>query len=122
MHPEFSEPTEEDYRTLARNWQAVASLVREEYKTELDQSPASLDLLQRVRDDDLVGEEGYIALGVALGRIMAQNIPGLDWWTVVDEFGRSSCVRFQNTTLRLNPVSMVVKQSAPGATEFPRVV
>jgi hypothetical protein len=115
MRPKFSEPTEDDYRMLARNWQSIVSLVREEYKAELDQSPASLDLLQRVRDDDLVGEEGYVALGVALGRIMAKNIPGLDWWIVVDEFGRSSCVRFQNTTLRVNPVSMVVKRSASDA-------
>jgi hypothetical protein len=59
MQPNFSEPLDDDYRMLARNWQAIANLVREEYHAELDQSPASLDLLQRIRDDDLVGDEGY---------------------------------------------------------------
>ena len=112
MSPTFSEPSQEDYLFLAKNWQSVVVLVREEYKVELDQSLGSLDLLQRVRDDDLVGEPGYVALGVALGRIMAKNIAGLDWWVVVDEFGRDLCLRFQASTFRVNPVSMVVKRSA----------
>jgi hypothetical protein len=114
MRPSFSEPTEDDTRVLARSLLAVTTLVREEYGAELDQSPASIDFLQRIRDDDLVGEDGYVALGVALGCIMVNSIPGLDWWIVVDEFGRDSCIRFENTTLRVNPVSMVVKRSAPG--------
>ena len=109
----FSEPTQEDKLFVARNWLSVERLIREDYKVELDRSLGSLDLLQRVRDDDLVGEPGYVALGVALGRIMVKNIAGLDWWVVVDEFGRDLCLRYQTSTLRVNPVSMVVKRSAP---------
>jgi hypothetical protein len=67
-------------------------------------------ILQCALDGDLVNGEGVMAVGVAMGRIMATNIAGLDWWVVEDEFGRDVCLRFRATTLRVNPVSMISKR------------
>jgi hypothetical protein len=110
MTPIFSEPTEDDLKLLAERWGAVQTLAEEELETEIDQSPATLDVLQQILDGELVNHDGLLAVGVALGRVMATNIPGLDWWAVVDEFGRDLCLRYEQTTLRVNPVTMISKR------------
>ncbi len=110
--PRFSPPTEDDYGRLASQWLSVVNLVEEEYGVSLDQSEASLTLLQRILDDDLVGtgEYGLQCLGVALGRIMAHCNKDLNWWVVEDEFGRDLCIRYQRSTFRLNPITMISKR------------
>ena len=110
MSPTFSEPTEQDYTLLAKRWVSIRSLAQEEYGIEIDQSPETLDVLQQILDNGLVNSEGVLAVGVVMGRVMARNIPGLDWWVVEDEFGRDLCLRYEATTLRVNPVSMIWKR------------
>lgn len=116
MTPSFSPLDDSDYKMLATRWAAIVSLAREECGIEIDQSLASLDVLQRVLDDDLVNEEGLLALGVVLGRIMAKNIANLDWWVVEDEFGRDLCLRYMETTLQVNPITMIAKRAERGET------
>jgi hypothetical protein len=110
MTPIFSEPTEDDLKLLAERWDAVQTLANEELETEIDQSPATLDVLQRILDGELVNHDGLLAVGVALGRVMASNIPGLNWCAVADEFGRELCLRYEQTTLHVNPVAMISKR------------
>ena len=106
----FNEPTQDDYKLLAQRWVAVRDLARGEYRVALAQSLATIDVLQRMLDEDLVSGEGVLAIGVVLGRIMATSIAGLDWWAVTDDFGRDLSLRFKATTLRVNPVSIVWKR------------
>jgi hypothetical protein len=110
MTPAFSVPTDADYTELAQSWMNVCALAKEEYDTDIDQSLDTLAVLQQILDNDLVNDDGVLAVGVAMGRVMAKNIPGLDWWVVVDEFGRDLCLRYRATTLRINPVSMISKR------------
>lgn len=110
MSPIFSEPTEEDLKLLAERWGAVKTLAGEELETGIDQSPATLDVLQQILDGELVNHDGLLAVGVALGRVMEANIPGLSWWSVLDEFGKELCLRYEQTTLRVNPVTMISKR------------
>lgn len=118
MTPVFSPPTDEDFTRLASQWQSVVQLVKEDYGVPFDQSEPSLGLLQRILDDDLVGdnEYGLQCLGVAFGRIMAYNIPGLDWWIVEDEYGRDPCLRYKETTYQLNPITMISGRVLRGET------
>ena len=75
-----------------------------------------LDYLQRVLDEDEVDSSTYArqCLGVALGRVMAKNIDGLDWWIVQDEYGRDPCLRYGHTTLQINPLTMISKRLESG--------
>ena len=110
-------PEDPDYELLAEQWVSVANLVKEEYGAELDQSLEALGLLQRILDENLLDPTntfGLQCLGVALGKVMATNIAGLGWWIVEDELGNGPCLRYRETTLRLNPVTMISKRVERG--------
>jgi uncharacterized protein DUF3806 len=112
MTPTFSEPTEDDTKRLASQWLSVSRLVEEVCGRPLTQALEDLDSLQRVLDEDEVDSSVYArqCLGVALGRVMAVNIDGLDWWIVEDEYGRDPCLRYLKTTLQVNPLTMISKR------------
>jgi len=91
MDAEFFEPSEDDYKTLAQRWVSISSLVRTDYGYVLDQSMEDLDYLQKVIDDGRIDAQDPFTmecLGVAFGRVMATNEEGMDWWVVVDDYGR----------------------------------
>lgn len=116
MKPTFSVPDEADNLRLAKQWLAVVNLVKEDYGAQLDQSESALGLLQSILDDDLIGnnEYGLQCLGVALGRILATNVAGLDWWVVEDEFGRDLCLCYESSSFRCNPITMISKRVLRG--------
>lgn len=109
---EFTEPSDSDYRDLASKWVSARTLIEEEYGYELDQSLEDLKYLQRVIDDRLVDFKNRYALeclGVVLGRVMARNVQGLDWWIVDDEYGRDLVIRFGASTLLFNVLNLIAK-------------
>ena len=118
MEPRFSPPTLEDTKRLASQWLSASKLAEEEFSRPLDQSQADLATIQRLLDDDVVdrGKYSLQCLGVALGRVMIRNIQGLDWWMVEDEFGRDSCLRYLDTTIQVNPLTMISKRVERGET------
>jgi hypothetical protein len=116
MAPTFSPPLEDDTRRLASQWLSVSRLVEEVCGHPLTQELTDLDDLQRLLDQDEVDSSTYArqCLGVALGRVMAKNINGLDWWIVEDEYGRDPCLRYEHTTLQINPLTMISKRLERG--------
>jgi len=42
------------------------------------------------------------------------EINGLDWWIVEDEYGRDPCLRYEHTTLQINPLTMISKRLERG--------
>ena len=115
MPAQFRAPPEEELTELARKWVAVERLVTEEYGAAITTDVSTLALLQRVVDDDLV-DAGYGAqcLGAVLGRVMAANIPGLDWALVEDEHGTDVCLRYADTSLCIFPITMISKRVERG--------
>ena len=107
MTPAYSEPDEHDLKLLADRWAAIASLALEQFEIQIDESLATLDVLQQIVDGELVNHGGLLAVGVALGRVMVNNIEGLDWWAVVDENGRQMCLRYEKTDFRVKPISSI---------------
>ncbi|APZ96085.1 DUF3806 domain-containing protein [Fuerstiella marisgermanici] len=117
MEPEYRPPSHDEFKWLASRWMGIVNLVREEYDEELDQSKDAMHLLQRLLDNDIIdrGKHGCEGLGVALGRIMVSNLDGFDWWHVKDEFGADLCLRYEHTTLQLNPISMMLRRGIEGS-------
>jgi len=114
--PTFSPPIQDDTRRLASQWLSVSRLVEEVCGHPLTQAVSDLDDLQRLLDQDEVDSSTYArqCLGVALGRVMAKNIEGLDWWIVEDEYGRDPCLRYKQSTLQINPLTMISKRLERG--------
>lgn len=113
----FFEPTDNEYKDLARKWLSVRTLIFEEYNYELNQSETDLDYIQRAIDVELIDFKNNYALeclGVAFGRVFAKNIDGLDWWVVEDEFGREIIMRYKETSLRINVIYMLGKRLSKG--------
>lgn len=113
----FYEPQQEDIRELALRWVSISNLIKEKYEYELNQSSNDLNYCQRVIDDNLIDfNNGYAVecIGVAFGRVLANNIPDLDWWIIEDEFGRDLTIRYKNTSLRFNVIHMVKRRLMEG--------
>jgi hypothetical protein len=116
MEPNFTPPSDADTKQLASQWLSVSRLAEEEYGCALIQSLDDLPVLQRLLDEDVIDKDAYAlqCLGVALGRVMATNIEGMDWWIVEDEYGRDPCLRYLETALHLNPLTMISKRIERG--------
>lgn len=117
MNAEFFEPTKEDYIALAERWRDISGLVRDDYGYELNQSRDDLQYLQRVINDETIDpNNGYATecLGVAFGRVMASNEEGLDWWVVVDQYGREIVIRYRETSIQLDALHLIGKRLEDG--------
>jgi hypothetical protein len=116
MPTTFHAPPQEALTELARKWVAVERLINDEYQTALTTDPASLSLLQRLLDEDVVSRDRYAlqCLGCVLGRIMGANIPGLDWVLAEDETGADICLRYADTSLCVFPLTMISKRIERG--------
>jgi Domain of unknown function (DUF3806) len=100
MRAEFFEPSDDDYTALAKRWLSISNLVKEDYGYELDQSLDDLGYLQKVIDDSSIDAQNRYAtecLGIAFGRVLASNEEGMDWWAVVDDYGRGLVIRYKHT-------------------------
>jgi Domain of unknown function (DUF3806) len=50
------------------------------------------------------------SLGVVFGDALASTIPGLAWCEVTDEFGTDPTLRYKQTTLQVNALTMLSKR------------
>jgi len=117
MSAEFFEPSNDDYTALAKRWLSISNLVKEDYGYQLDQSIEDLGYLQKVIDDGSIDAQNRYAtecLGIAFGRVLASNEEGMDWWVVVDDFGRDIVIRYKDTTLQLDAMHMIGKRLEDG--------
>jgi len=117
MTSTFRPPTDDDLVGLARMWVSLDLLVQEQYEVALDLTLPSLDLVQRVLENELIEPSntyGLQCLGVALGRILAENVAGLDWAIVEDETGSGPCLRYLSSSFQLGVVTMVSERVEAG--------
>ena len=116
MTAQYHAPPQEELTEIARKWVAVERLAAEEYRIQLTTEPTALFLLQRLLDEDVISRDPYAlqCLGAVLGRIMAANIPGLDWILIEDETGKDMCLRYADTSLCIFPLTMISKRIERG--------
>lgn len=109
-------PPDEDAR-LARQRALVLSRARELYGTgELKRTRDDLAVVQRLLDDGVFAvEETYElqALGVVLGDVLAGEL-GMRWVQVTDEYGTDPTLRYADTTLQFNALTMISKRVERG--------
>jgi hypothetical protein len=73
-------------------------------------------VLQNLIDDRVFNKSQTYelqSLGIALGDVFASELP-LRWVMVTDEFGTDPTLRFKETALQVNPLTMISKRVERG--------
>lgn len=114
----LKDPTAEDIDQLAKQWWVADRYVQEQCGgARLRQTEADPLLLQQLIDAQAIGPSQTFelqCLGVAFGRVLASNVEGLDWAIVEDEYGRDPTIRYRQTTLQLNVLTMISRRVEQG--------
>jgi hypothetical protein len=115
----FSELSQEDGTRLDRQRHVVAAIAKQRYGTEgLTKTKSDLPVLQRLLDDGAFSKAQTYelqSLGIVFGDVLATELP-LRWMMVTDEIGSDLTLRYKNTTIQINAVTMISKRVERGET------
>ena len=96
----------------------VASLVQKHFATEkLTKTRADFAILQKVVDAKIIPRDKALELqflGIVFGDALAATVEGLAWWEVTDEYGTDPTLRYKETTLQINVLTMISKRIEDG--------
>jgi Domain of unknown function (DUF3806) len=113
QEPKFSELSREDRARLEQQRAVVLAACKQRYGTvTLTRTKSDLPVLQHLIDDRAFNKSQTYelqSLGVALGDVLASELP-LRWVTVTDEFGTDPTLRFKETSLQINALTMISKR------------
>ena len=113
----FSELTPADRERLDQQRAVVADAAREHYGVSgLGGSRADLPVLQRLIDDQVFRPDQTYelqCLGVVFGDVLASELP-LHWVIVTDEYGTDPTLRYKDSTVQLNALTMISKRVEAG--------
>jgi uncharacterized protein DUF3806 len=115
--PQFSELKPEDILTLEKQRAVIATAVKRRYGTAfLTRTKKDLPVLQRLIDDKAFTKTQTYELqsvGVAFGDVVASELP-LRWVMVADEYGTDPTLRYKETTIQVNALTMISKRVERG--------
>jgi Domain of unknown function (DUF3806) len=110
--PKFRELSADDVARLDRQRAVVLAAAKEHCGAELTRTKKDLPTLQKLIDDAVFKKSQTYelqSLGVAFGDVMASELP-LHWAIITDEFGSDPTLRFKNTTINVNALTMISKR------------
>lgn len=111
--PKFTELSREDSARLDQQRAIVAAAVKRRYGTiALTRTKRDLPVLQKLIDERVFNKSKTYelqSLGVAFGDVLANELP-LRWVMVTDEYGTDPTLRFKETTLQINALTMISKR------------
>jgi hypothetical protein len=111
--PTFTELSHEDDARLTRQRSVVSALANRRYGTvSLTGTKSDLPVLQRLIDDRAFSKSQTYelqCLGVAFGDILASELR-LRWVMITDEYGTDPTLRFNDTSLHINALTMISKR------------
>ena len=111
--PKFTELTREDSAKLEQQRGVVAAAAKQRYgTTALTRTKRDLQVLQELIDDKAFNRSQTYelqSLGVAVGDVLVSELP-LRWVMVTDEYGTDPTLRFKDTTLQINALTMISKR------------
>ena len=117
LPPRFNELSQDDIARLDRQRAVIAARAKQRYGTPaLKKDASDLAVLQRLIDDKAFAKTATYelqSLGVAFGDVMASEFP-LKWAMVTDEYGTDPTLRFKNTTLQINALTMISQRVERG--------
>ena len=113
MPSKFTELMKADVARLEEQRSVVATAAQQRYGTPgLTKTKADVAVLQRLLDDRAFAKSQTYelqCLGVVLGDVFASELP-LRWVMVTDEYGTDPTLRFRDTTLQMNALTMISKR------------
>lgn len=111
--PKFTELSQEDSRRLDKQRAIVLAAARQKYGTAtLTRTKSDLPILQRLIDDRMFKESKTYelqSLGVVFGDVLASELP-LRWVMITDEYGTDPTLRFKDTDINVNALTMISKR------------
>ena len=111
--PKFSELSPEDGRRLDQQREMVAAAAKQRYGTAaLSRTKRDLPIIQRLLDDKAFKKSQTYqlqCLGVVFGDVLASELP-LRWMMITDEYGTDPTLRFKNTNININALTMISKR------------
>ncbi len=115
--PKFTELSRDDVSSLDKQRALVAAAAKQRYGVPgLVRTKADLPVLQRLIDDHAFTKTQTYelqSLGVVLGDVMASELP-LRWVMITDELGTDPTLRFRDTTIQVNALTMISKRTERG--------
>jgi len=115
--PKFTELSREDTTRLEQQRGVVAAAAKQRYGTAaLTKTKADLMVLQRLLDDRAFTKTQTYelqCLGIAFGDVLASELP-LRWMMVTDEYGTDPTLRYKDTTIQINALTMLSKRVERG--------
>ncbi len=109
----FSDLLPEDTDRLDQQRALVVAAAKQRYGTvSLTRTKRDLPLLQRLLDDKVFKKSQTYelqSLGVVFGDVLAGELP-LHWVIRTDEYGRDPTLRFKNTSININALTMISKR------------
>jgi hypothetical protein len=96
----------------------VASVVAEHIPgRRLTRTSADFDLLQAIVDAKVIPATAtweLQSLGIVFGDALAATVDGLCWWEVTDDYGTDPTLRYRETSLHINTLTMIAKRIETG--------
>jgi hypothetical protein len=111
--PRFTELSREDSARLEQQRAVIAAATKRRYgTTALTRTRRDLPVLQALIDEGVFKKSQTYelqSLGVAFGDVLVSELP-LRWVMVTDEFGTDPTLRFKQTTLQVNALTVISKR------------
>jgi Domain of unknown function (DUF3806) len=111
--PKFSEMSDGESERLDQQRALVAAAAKRRYGTAaLSRTKGDLPILQRLINDKVFKKSQTYelqSLGVVFGDVLASELP-LRWVMITDKYGTDPTLRFENTSININPLTMISKR------------
>jgi len=111
--PKFTQLSPEESQRLDKQRAVVAAAAKQRYGTAtLTRTKTDLPVLQRLIDDKVFKKSRTYelqSLGVAFGDVLASEL-SLRWVMITDEYGTDPTLRFKNTSININALTMISKR------------
>jgi hypothetical protein len=110
--PAFTALSKADSARLEQQRAVVVAAVKRYGVASLSRTKADSPVLQKVIDDRVFKKSQTYelqCLGVAFGDVLASELP-LRWIMVTDEYGTDPTLRFKQTTVQVNALTMISKR------------
>ncbi len=111
--PKFTQLSREDASRLEKQRGVVAAIAKQRYGTAaLTRNKADLVVLQRLLDDRVLAKTQTYelqCLGIVFGDVLASELP-LRWMMITDEYGTDPTLRYKDTTIQINALTMISKR------------
>jgi hypothetical protein len=113
MNIKFAPLKKTDEDRLNKQRQLITSALKDKFGAgPLKQDKSDLKLIQKILDEKMFNASQTYelqSLGVVFGDVLAKEL-GLHWTMITDEYGTDPTLRYQETSLNINALTMISKR------------